>query len=38
MLCLGIYEKFVIVNDFHGGNGRGDNKECHGLQLEVKRH
>ena len=32
------YEKFVIVNDFHGGNGRGDDKECHGLQLEVKRH
>ena len=25
------YERFVIINDFHGGNGRSDDKECHNL-------
>lgn len=25
------YESFVIVNDFHGGNGQGDDKQCHSL-------
>ena len=32
IIASDVYEKFAIVNDFQGGNGRGYNNECHSLQ------